>query len=55
MVRCSVLADALKLFKGATDKTYVKRGKYIDIKYQLKGEEHSFTYDTKKGVMSNVR
>ena len=50
-----VLAHALELFKHATNKTYVKRGNYIDITYQLNGVEHSFRYDTKKGVMSNVR
>lgn len=50
-----VLADALEIFEKAKDKSFVKRGNYIDIKYQLNGKEHSFTYNTKKGVMSNVR
>ena len=50
-----VLAEALNLFKHATNKTYVKRGKYIDISYTLKGETHSFTYNTKKGVLTNER
>ena len=50
-----VLAEALNLFKHATNKTYVKRGKYIDISYTLNGEAHSFTYNTKKGVLTNER
>ena len=50
-----VLSEALDLFENATDKRYVKRKHYIDIEYQLKGKKHSFTYNTKKGVMSNVR
>ena len=47
--------EALEIFKHATDKSYVKRGKLIDIKYKLNNEEHSFTYNTKKGVLSDVR
>ncbi len=50
-----VLADALEIFEHASDKSFVKRGNYIDIKYQLNGKEHSFTYNTKKGVLTNVR
>ena len=50
-----VLAEALEIFKNVTHKSYVKRGDLIDIKYQLNGKEHSFTYNTKKGVMSNER
>ena len=50
-----VLSEALEIFKHATDKSYVKRGKLIDIKYKLNNEEHSFTYNTKKGVLSDVR
>lgn len=50
-----VLSEALDLFKHAEDKKYVKRGSYIDISYSLKGEKHSFTYNTKKGVLTNER
>ena len=50
-----VLSEALEIFEKATDKSYVKRGDYIDIKYQLNGKQHSFTYNTKKGVLENVR
>ena len=50
-----VLAHALEIFEKAEDKSFVKRGNYIDIKYQLNGKEHSFTYNTKKGVLTNVR
>ena len=50
-----VLADALDIFEHASDKSFVKRGNYIDVKYQLNGKEHSFTYNTKKGVLTNVR
>ena len=50
-----VLADALEIFEHASNKSFVKRGNYIDIKYQLNGKEHSFTYNTKKGVLTNVR
>ena len=50
-----VLADALNLFKHASDKKYVKKGNKIDISYSLKGENHSFTYNTKKGVLTNER
>ena len=50
-----VLAHALEIFEKAENKSFVKRGNYIDIKYQLNGKEHSFTYNTKKGVLTNVR
>ena len=50
-----VLSEALNLFKNASDKKYVKRGKYIDISYKLNNEQHSFTYNTKKGVLTNER
>ena len=50
-----VLADALNIFQHATDREYVKRNDFIDIKYKLDNKEHSFTYDTKKGVLTNVR
>ena len=50
-----VLSNALNIFANATDKKYVKHGKFIDISYKLNGEEHSFTYNTKKGVLSNER
>ena len=50
-----VLAEALELFEHASDKSFVKRGDLIDIKYQLNGKLHSFTYNTKKGVLTNER
>lgn len=50
-----VLNEALEIFEKATDKSFKKRGKYIDILYQIEGKEHSFTYNVKKGVLTNVR
>lgn len=50
-----VLAEALEIFKHAKDRSFVKRGDMIDISYKLNGTEHSFSYNTKKGVLSNVR
>ena len=50
-----ILSEALDIFEHANDKSFVKKGDNILINYKLKGKEHSFTYNTKKGVMSNVR
>ena len=50
-----ILAHALDIFEHAKDKSFVKHDKYIDVKYKLHDKEHSFTYDTKKGVLTNVR
>lgn len=50
-----VLSEALDIFENATDKKFKKRGNYIDIAYKLHEKEHSFTYDTKKGILKNER
>lgn len=50
-----VLAEALDIFEHAEDKHFVKHGKYIDISYKLKGKQHSFTYNTQKGVLTHER
>ncbi len=50
-----ILGEALDIFLHASERSYEKHGCYIDIKYQLHNEEHGFTYNTKKGVLSNVR
>lgn len=50
-----ILSDALDIFEHAKNKSFVKNDKYIEIKYELNGKEHSFSYDVKKGVMLNVR
>lgn len=50
-----ILSEALDIFEHASDKSFVKKGNNILINYKLKGKEHSFTYNTKKGVMSDVR
>ena len=50
-----ILSEALDLFEHASDRHYQKKGKYIDITYKLNGQDHSFTYDAKKGVMLNER
>ena len=50
-----ILSEALDIFEHAKNKSFVKNDKYIEIKYELNGKEHSFSYNVKKGVMSNVR
>lgn len=50
-----VLADALDIFEHATDKSFVKKGDSIKVSYKLHDKEHSFTYHTKKGVLTNER
>ena len=50
-----ILNEALEIFEKATDKSFKKHGKFIDINYQIEGKEHSFTYNVKKGVLTNVR
>ena len=50
-----VLDEALDLFKYATVINYEKKKNDINGTYTLKGETHSFTYDTQKGVLKNER
>lgn len=50
-----MLQEALNIFEGATDRHFKKSGKFIDISYKLDGKEHSFTYNTEKGVITNER
>ena len=50
-----ILSEALDIFKNATEQKYVKRGNLINILYKLNNQEHSFTYNTKKGVILNER
>jgi len=49
------LAKSLELFKEAKVTGYETKGHLIRVKYELKGEEHGFTYNTKKGELSNER
>ena len=50
-----VLERALNLFNNAKVKEYKTVGHLIKVKYDLNNEEHSFTYNTTKGELSNVR
>ena len=50
-----LLSKSLELFKHGQVVLYQTRHPFIDVTYKLNGQEHSFTYDTKKGVISNER
>ncbi len=50
-----LLEKSLELFKNAKVKEYETVRHLIKVKYELNGEEHSFTYNTKKGELSNER
>ncbi|MCR5332669.1 MAG: alpha-galactosidase [Bacilli bacterium] len=51
----ALLEKALELFKHGEVLLYETKKHLIKVTYKLKGEEHHFTYNTKKGVLSNVR
>ena len=51
----AVLAEALHLFRNAEVLSYETKGKTVDVKYRVDGQEHQFTYDTNKGVLLNER
>ena len=51
----TILAEALELFRNAEDVSFETKGKKINVKYSLREEEHSFTYNTEKGVLENER
>ena len=50
-----ILDRALAIFKGAKVDSWKSRKGYIDVVYHVNNEEHSFTYDVKKGVLLNDR
>ena len=50
-----LLKKSLELFKEGKVLSYETRGHLIRVKYELKGEEHAFTYNTNKGELSNER
>lgn len=50
-----LLGKALELFRHGQVTLYQTRRHLIDVNYKLNGEEHSFTYNTKKGELSNER
>ena len=50
-----LLDKALDLFRNAKVDLYQTLQSNIKVKYTLKGEEHSFIYNTKKGELSNER
>ena len=50
-----ILDEMIDLFKHGEVVSYETKKKNINVVYKLKGEEHSFTYNTKKGVLSNER
>lgn len=45
------LSHILALFERATVVSYARKDQFIHITYELDGEQKSFNYDTKKGVM----
>ena len=51
----AVLAEALHLFRNAEVLSYETKGKTVDVKYRVDGQEHQFTYDINKGVLLNER
>ena len=51
----ALLTKALELFKEAKVTLYETDHHLIRVKYTLKGEEHGFTYNTQKGVISHER
>ncbi len=50
-----ILAEALNIFRNAEVINYKLNGDLIDVKYRLDGQEHQFTYNVNKGVLSNER
>ena len=50
-----LLEKSLDLFKNAEVLLYETHHSLIRVKYRLRGEEHSFTYNTQKGVITNER
>lgn len=48
-----ILREALEIFTYGKVLSYVTKGRLIDVKYELNGNNHSFTYDTKKGILLN--
>ncbi len=50
-----ILKHCEELFFHAEDVTFTNEGKFIKVQYTLNKEEHGFTYDKNKGVMSNER
>ena len=50
-----VLDEALKIFEKGKVDSFVSRKHFIDVKYHVGDEDHSFTYDVEKGVLLNDR
>ncbi len=50
-----ILEDALAMFRNAKVDSWKSRKDFIDVKYHVGKEEHSFTYSVKKGVLLNDR
>ena len=51
----ALLDKSLELFKEGHVIDHVTKGNLIKVRYKLHGEEHGFTYNTKKGELSNER
>ena len=50
-----LLDEALEIFKGAKVDSWKSNKKYIDVYYHIGDDQHSFTFDIKKGVLLNDR
>ena len=50
-----LLDKSLDLFKNGKASVYNTTGNLIKVKYKLRDEEHSFTYNIDKGELSNER
>ena len=51
----AILDRALDLFENGKVEEYSIRGNIITVDYSLREEQHRFTYNTDKGVMTNER
>ena len=47
----ALLAEALERFRNAEVRGYERDGNRIRVTYTVGGAEHSFIYDTEKGVL----
>ena len=47
----AMLDEAFALFRGAKVTSFAKKGRKIKIHYTFNGKDHSFKYNTAKGVI----
>lgn len=47
------LDEALDIYKNATDREVIKQGEDFVISYSLRGEKHTFRYNSRNGVHKN--